>query len=191
MTINKSLLLINGLFVLIEYGLGLVGIGDGGVDLVLWMSTHFKLANFIFMSSRSSASGPLMMTPSRFCFFLRRDFIDSTRRRNALAPSFRRSLPVRRNRTGNWSFSFELNDVPCGSVENPMPSALFESKFSALEFIEGEVLSLLSKRFAGIFKSVSHTLDHRRFFCSNVQFSLRAYSSSSESYFCKLWRKVY
>lgn len=155
---------------------GLVGMGDGGVDNVR-MSTHFKSFTFWLMCGKSSTCGPLMTTPSRFCRFRRRDLIDSTRRNNALAPSFRRSLPVRRNRTG-WSWSLCDCENPSGSVENPRCSSL-KSLCSGLD--SRDVSKVLGNFSVGFSISISPTRDQRRFFCWNVQFSLNAYSSSSES----------
>lgn len=46
-----------------------------------------------------------MMTPSLLCLFLRLDLRLSTLRRKALAPSRRRSLPLRLNLAANSSLS--------------------------------------------------------------------------------------
>lgn len=184
----NSLLLIDSSLVcgkMLPYGL--VGMGDGGVDIVR-MSTHFNSFTFWLMCGKSNTCGPLMTTPSRFCRFRRLDLIDSTRRNNALAPSLRRSLPVRRNRTG-WSWSLCDCEKPSGNVENPSCSSL-KSLCSGLD--SRDVSKVLDNFSVGFSISISPTRDQRRFFCWNVQFSLNAYSSSSESSLfccCTSWRE--
>lgn len=160
---------------------GLVGTGDGGVDIVVML--HFKLPIFGVKCDKSSVCGPLITMPSRFCRFRRRDLIDSTRRRNALAPSFKRSLPVRRKRTGSCSSSCDFeNDTPIGSVEYPNCSSSLASFVSGLDSRDVSNVLLLSWSI-GFCISISPTRDQRRpfFVCWMVQFSLNAYSSSSDS----------